>query len=56
MKSFLFTVLKFFTFCTGAAVTGILMIPAGILVFLISVIWNATDKLMSKLDKKEGGE
>ena len=54
MKSFLRLVLKFLTLFLGIVTTGILMVPAGALVMLISFIWRITDKLVSRLDAKQG--
>lgn len=54
MKSFFRAVLKFVTLFAGIVLSGILMVPAGVLVMLISFIWRITDKLVSRLDVKQG--
>ena len=52
MKSFFRHVLKFLTLFVGIAASGILLVPAGTLVMLISFIWKATDKLVARLEVK----
>ena len=54
MKTVFRLVLKFMTLFVGIALSGILMVPAGALVMLISFIWRITDKLVSRLDAKQG--
>ena len=53
MKAFFRAVLKFVTLFVGISLSGILIMPAGALVMLISVIWRITDKLVSRLDAKQ---
>lgn len=55
MKAFFRHVLKYLTLFAGIALSGILMVPAGALVMLISFIWRITDKLVSQLDAKQDG-
>lgn len=50
MKTLLYYVLKFSTLFVGIVTTGVLMIPTGALVVLISVIWKTTDKLVTCLE------
>ena len=52
MKSFFRHVLKFVTLIVGIATSGILLVPAGALVLLVSFIWKTTDKLVSRLEVK----
>lgn len=52
MKSFFRHVLKFLTLFVGIAASGILLVPAGTLVILISFIWKTTDKLVARLEVK----
>lgn len=52
MKSFFRHVLKFVTLIMGIAASGILLVPAGVLVMLVSFIWKATDNLVARLDVK----
>ena len=52
MKSFFRVVLKFVTLFIGIATAGILLVPAGMLVVLISLIWKTTDKLVTRLEAK----
>lgn len=52
MKSFFRHVLKFIALFVGIVASGILLVPAGALVILISFIWKATDKLVSRLEVK----
>lgn len=54
MKEFLLQGFKFLTLCVGGALIGILMVPAGALVVLISAIWKTTDKALSCLEKWKG--
>ena len=54
MKEFLLQGSKFLTLCVGGALIGILMVPAGALVVLISAIWKTTDKTLSCLEKWKG--
>ena len=54
MKEFLLQGSKFLTLCVGGALIGILMVPAGALVVLISAIWKTTDKALSCLEKWKG--
>ena len=54
MKDFLLQGFKFLTLCVGGALIGILMVPAGVLVMLISAIWKVTDKALSCLEKRKG--
>ena len=50
MKEFLHQGFRFLTLCLGGALIGILMVPAGALVMLISAIWKITDKVLSRLE------
>ena len=50
MKEFLIQGFRFLTLCVGGALIGILMVPAGALVMLISAIWKITDKVLSRLE------
>lgn len=52
MKSFFRHALKFFTLFIGITASGILLVPAGALVMLISFIWKTTDKLVARLEVK----
>ena len=52
MKSFFRHVFKFLTLFVGIAVSGILLVPAGALVILVSFIWKTTDNLVSRLEVK----
>ena len=52
MKSFFRHVLKFVTLIVGIAASGILLVPAGALVMLVSFIWKTTDNLVALLDVK----
>ena len=52
MKSFFCHVLKFLTLFVGIAASGILLVPAGALVILVSFIWKTTDKLVARLEVK----
>ncbi len=44
MKHIIYSVIKFITLC----ITGILMVPAAILIAIINLIWKASDGLMDK--------
>ena len=50
MKAFLLQGFKFLTLCVGGALIGILLVPAGALVMLISAVWKVTDKVLSCLE------
>ena len=52
MKSFFCLIFKFVTLFIGIAASGILLVPAGALVMMISLIWKTTDKLVSRLEMK----
>lgn len=52
MKLFFCHVLKFLTLFVGIATSGILLVPAGALVVLVSFIWKTTDKLVARLEVK----
>ena len=52
MKLFCRHVLKFVTLIVGIAASGILLVPAGALVMLVSFIWKTTDKLVARLEVK----
>lgn len=52
MKSFFRHVLKFVTLFIGIVTSGILLVPAGALVVLISLVWKTTDKLVTRLEAK----
>lgn len=50
MKMFVLRILKLLTLCVGVAVMGVLIVPAGALVMMISTVWKTTDKVISRLD------
>ena len=52
MKAFFRHLLKFLTLFAGIAASGILLVPAGALVILVSFIWKTTDKLVARLEVK----
>ena len=52
MKPFFRHIFKFLTLFVGIAASGILLVPAGALVILISFIWKTTDKLVARLEAK----
>ena len=52
MKLFFRHILKFLTLFVGIAASGILLVPAGALVILISFIWKTTDELVARLEVK----
>lgn len=54
MKEFILQGFRFLTLCVGGALIGMLMVPAGTLVVLISAIWKTTDKALSCLEKWKG--
>ena len=39
----------------GMLFIGLLLIPVGVLVMLVTVVWRATDKLIRFLEKRENG-
>ena len=39
----------------GMLFIGLLLIPAGVLVMLVTVVWRATDSLIRFLEKREDG-
>ena len=49
MKKFMKQVLMYLSLGIGVAVIGVLLIPAGVLVLLVSIVWRATDKLVRLL-------
>lgn len=49
MKKFIKQVLMYLSLGIGVAVIGVLLIPAGVLVLLVSIVWRATDKLVRLL-------
>ena len=52
MKSFFRLVLKFVTLFIGIVMSGIVLVPAGALVMMVSLIWKTTDKLVCQLERK----
>lgn len=49
MKKFIKQVLMYLSLGIGVAVIGLLLIPAGVLVLLVSIVWRTTDKLVRLL-------
>lgn len=49
MKKFIKQVLMYLSLGIGVAVIGVLLIPAGVLVLLVSIVWRATDRLVRLL-------
>lgn len=54
MKTHIKNVLKVFTLGIGATVMGILLLPAGFLVMLVSVVWRTVDKMICRLEGNDG--
>lgn len=46
-------ILKFLTLIAGASLVGILMLPTGALVMLISGVWKIADKMVGWLEDKK---
>lgn len=49
MKKFIKQILMYLSLGIGVAVIGVLLIPAGVLVLLVSIVWRATDRLVRLL-------
>lgn len=49
MKKLVKRVLIYLSLGIGVSVVGLLLIPAGVLVVLVSLVWRTTDKLVRML-------
>lgn len=49
MKKIIKQVLMYLSLGIGVSVIGVLLIPAGVLVLLVSIVWRATDRLVRLL-------
>lgn len=51
MKNYIRQVLMYFSMGIGMAIIGLLLLPAGVLVMFISIVWRITDYVVRFLDR-----
>lgn len=51
MRNYIRQVLMYFSMGIGMAIIGLLLIPAGVLVMFISIVWRITDRVVRLLDR-----
>lgn len=56
MKKILNRVLKYFFLGSGVAIIGLLLIPTGILMMLVSVVLRTTDGLLRFLEERRSAQ
>ena len=55
MKKQINQILMYLTLGIGVAIIGLLLIPTGVLVILVSTVWRSIDRLVRFLEGKEKG-